>query len=97
MWGTSPTGKGGTTLDHLQVQVPESPTGAAMSGLNVAQSLPCAAAAWELPGFLLDVELSRWPGAKRHSVCPEEDAVKASQPEACQVVWLAASKGGTWS
>lgn len=48
----------------------------------MAQRLLCAVAGWELPGFRLDVELSRWPGAKRHSVCPEKDAAKASQPEA---------------
>lgn len=79
------------------LKVPKSLTGAAVSGLNVAQILLCAVAARELPGFRLDVELSRWPAAKRHSVCPEEDTVKVFQPEPCQVVWPAASKGGTWS
>lgn len=60
-WDTSPTEKSGKTLGLLQVQVPESLSGAAVSGLSVAQSLLCAVVGWELLGFQLDVELSQWP------------------------------------
>jgi len=95
--GTSPTGKGERILGHLLVKVPKSLTGAAVSGLNMAQSLLCAALGRVLAGCWLEVELHWWRGAQRHSACPERDAVKASQPGACQLAWPAASKGGTWA
>lgn len=77
--------------------MPKSLIGAAVSGSNMAQSLLCAAVGRVLAGCRMDVELPWWHGTKRHSACPERDAVKDSQPGACQLVWPAASKGGTWA